>query len=89
MAAFSDVGDRNRDDFKVGLDLGAGDWVVGVCICCAAADLSDDDVVVVISVGFGSCGSGKTLTREYTGTVMVLEDTVVVVVEAAWDLSDE
>lgn len=32
MAAFSDVGDRNRDDFKVGLDLGVGDWVVGVCV---------------------------------------------------------
>lgn len=88
VAAFSDVGDRKRDDFKVGLDLGGGDWVVEVCVCCAAADLTDVGNVVV-SVGFWSCGSENTLTREYTGTVIVLEDTVVVVVEAAWDLSDE
>lgn len=85
MVALRDVGDRNSEDFRVDFDLGVEDWAE-VCVCCAAADLSDVDIG---SGGCGSCGLGNTFTREYTGTVMVLEDTVVVVEAAVWDLSVE
>lgn len=49
MAAFRDVGGKNSEDFKIGFDLGEDDRA-GVCVCCAAADLTD----VVVSVALDS-----------------------------------
>lgn len=61
MAALSVVGDRKREDFKVGLVLGGVVWAGGCCDCCEATNLS---VVGVVSVVLVSCGSGNTLRRE-------------------------